>query len=191
MPDPVRSEAAGLPAGVFSEWLSGFREALRGAVGSEVPCDGCTACCRSSQFVLVEADEHETRAHIPAELLFPAPGRRDDDLVLGYDAEGCCPMLGDDGCSIYEHRPRACRIYDCRIFAAAGVLPGEPDKVRIAERASRWRFTYPQAGDRRLHADIQDAARAVQAAAEPGASSTELALRALAIHPEGDDQDLA
>ena len=25
------------------------------------------------------------------------------------------------GCSIYDHRPRTCRTFDCRVFAAAGV----------------------------------------------------------------------
>ena len=27
-------------------------------------------------------------------------------------------MLAEDGCSIYAHRPRACRTYDCRVFPA-------------------------------------------------------------------------
>ena len=40
-------------------------------VESDVPCNGCTACCRSSQFVHVGPDEADTLAHIPAELLFP------------------------------------------------------------------------------------------------------------------------
>ena len=30
-------------------------------------------------------------------------------------------MLIDNQCSIYEHRPRTCRTYDCRVFAAAGL----------------------------------------------------------------------
>ena len=34
---------------------------------------------------------------------------------------GHCPMLVDGRCSIYEHRPRTCRTYDCRVFPAAGL----------------------------------------------------------------------
>src|SRR5262245_47949648 len=95
--------------------------ALRGERSSDVPCGGCTACCSSSQFVLIEPDEAETLAHVPGPLLFPAPGRPDGHVLLGYDDRGRCPMLGDDGCTIYAHRPRACRTYDCRVLAAAGV----------------------------------------------------------------------
>ena len=108
--------------------------------GSDVPCDGCTACCESSQFVLVEPDEHDARSLIPAELLFPAPGAPKGYSVLPYDEHGRCPMLGERGCLIYEHRPRTCRAYDCRVLAAAGVDPG-PSKPAIAARVRRWDFT--------------------------------------------------
>ena len=64
-----------LPAGDFSGWLRGMEAALRHEATAEVPCGGCTACCTSSQFIHVEPDETETLAHIPPELLFPAPGR--------------------------------------------------------------------------------------------------------------------
>ena len=50
-----------------------MRAALRGERDSDVPCNGCTACCTSSQFVHIGPDETDTLAHIPAELLFPAP----------------------------------------------------------------------------------------------------------------------
>jgi len=51
-------------------------------------------------------------------------------------------MLGESGCSIYEHRPRACRVYDCRVFAATGVEVDEPAKSGIARRSRRWRFSF-------------------------------------------------
>jgi Fe-S-cluster containining protein len=184
MTEHVRNEAPELPAGDFAAWLAGFRDALRTEHGSDVPCDGCTACCRSSQFVLVEPDERDTLAHIPNELLFPAPGRPAGHLVLGYDDDGCCPMLVEGGCSIYDHRPRACRTYDCRIFPAAGVVPREADKVLIAERVSRWRFDYAHDTDRQMHDAVRDAARAVQKEVGPIAGSTEVALRAITIHAE-------
>ena len=38
-------------------------------------------------------------------------------------------MLVDGRCSIYEHRPRTCRTYDCRIFTATGLDVGANDYV--------------------------------------------------------------
>ena len=135
---------APLDAGDFSSWLSGMQAAIRGERTADVPCDGCTACCTSSQFVHIGPDETDTLAHVPPELLFPAPRLPRGHRVLGYDESGHCPMLNDGRCSIYEHRPRACRTYDCRVFPAAGVRVDDcdPAKTQIARRASRWRFTY-------------------------------------------------
>jgi Fe-S-cluster containining protein len=144
-----------LAAGDFAAWLAGMEGALRGEHGSDVPCDGCTACCTSSQFVLIEPDEADTLAHVPSALLFPAPGHPPGPVLLGYDERGHCPMLREDGCSIYAHRPRACRTYDCRVLAAADVAV-EEDKPLLARRVRRWRFAYPTEVDR----IEQDAVRA-------------------------------
>ncbi len=129
----------GLAAGSVSSWLRGTRAALRRERDGDVPCGGCTACCRSSQFVAVEPDETDALAHIPAELLFPAPGAPAGHVVLGYDANGHCPMLVDDGCSIYEHRPRACRTYDCRVYAATAITVDRTQPA-VRERVERWQF---------------------------------------------------
>lgn len=126
-------------AGEIGAVLDSLVGAVGDGTGSDVPCGSCTACCRSSQFIDVGPDETDALAHIPAELLFPAPGRPPGHRVMGYDESGCCPMLRDDACSIYEHRPQACRVYDCRIFAVAGVEP--VDQPLVAVRVRRWRFT--------------------------------------------------
>src|SRR3954463_13441408 len=127
-----------LAAGEFSSWLTGMQAALRPQRDSDGPCNGCPACCTSSQFIHITADEVETISHIPVELLFPAPRVPRGNFVLGYDERGHCPMLIDGACSIYEHRPRTCRTYDCRVFAATGVEPeGQPS---IAARVREWRF---------------------------------------------------
>jgi Fe-S-cluster containining protein len=117
------ADEGALAAGAFSAWLAGMRAALDGEADAVVPCAGCTACCTASQFVHIGPDETVTLAHIPPELLFPAPRLPRGHMVLGYDERGHCPMLVDGCCSIYEHRPRACRTYDCRIVPAAGVEP--------------------------------------------------------------------
>lgn len=126
-----------LDAGDFGSWLVEIDGALRGERAAGVPCGTCTACCTSAQFVHIGPEETATLARIPPALLFPAPRMPKGHVLLGYDERGHCPMLADGRCSIYEHRPRACRTYDCRIFAAAGI---EPDQPLIAERSRRWRF---------------------------------------------------
>lgn len=144
-----------LAAGDFSAWLTDMQGALRGEDGAaDVPCGACAACCTSSQFVHIEPDESDTLAHIPAELLFPAPRLPSGHLVLGYDDRGHCPMLVENRCSIYEHRPRTCRTYDCRLFAATGLAI--TDKPAIAAQVARWRFSFPTPADR----DRFDAVRA-------------------------------
>jgi Fe-S-cluster containining protein len=142
------------PAGDLSQWLRAMRATLDGRGSNDVPCDGCTACCQSSQFVHIAPDETETLRHIPVALRFPAPFLPAGHVLLGYDEQGRCPMLTERGCSIYEHRPRTCRTYDCRIFAATGVDPG-PEKPAIRARVRAWRFTVDASG-----ASEQDALRA-------------------------------
>lgn len=151
-----------LPAGPFSEWLAGMERALGREGESDVPCGGCTACCTSSQFVHIEPDETETLARIPAELRFPAPRMAKGNVLLGYDQNGHCPMLVDGACSIYEHRPRTCRTYDCRVFPAAGVEIADEAQVEIARRAQRWRFDFPTETDVVEHEAVRAAARFVR-----------------------------
>jgi uncharacterized protein len=176
-----------LNAGDFSRWLTGMRAALRGEQDSDVPCNGCTACCTSSQFVHIGPDEADTLAHIPPELLFPAPRMPSGHVVLGYDERGHCPMLVDGACSIYEHRPQTCRTYDCRVFPASGVDP-EAEQAPIAQRVRLWRFTESTPSDR---AD-QDAVRAAAAyvrdhldglpEAHRPRTATQLAVLAVELH---------
>jgi uncharacterized protein len=149
-----------LAAGDFSSWLTSMQEALGGEHDSDVPCNGCTACCRSSQFVHIARTETDTLARIPKQLLFPAP-QQPDELVMGYDERGHCPMLVDDRCSIYEHRPQACRTYDCRVLAATGLVLGDRDKQAIAERVALWRFSYPTDADVLAHEEVRARADAL------------------------------
>jgi hypothetical protein len=179
--------AGDLPAGDFTAWLAAIGGVLAGTGEADVPCGGCTACCASSQFVPIEPDETDTLAHVPAPLLFPAPRRPRGHVLLGYDERGRCPMLTDEGCSIYEHRPRACRAYDCRVFAAAGV-DVDGDRPLLAARARRWRFDHAGPDDLARHDAVRAAATHLRSHPDevgPGrgtASGTGLAVRALAVH---------
>jgi len=132
-------------AGEFSSWLATIRKG--GA--SEVPCGDCNACCRASYFVHIKAHEADAIEHIPKALRVPAPGQPEGNTVMGFSDAGCCPMLRDGQCSIYQHRPQTCRDYDCRIFAACGIAAGETDKQAVNEQIARWRFDYPTETDKR------------------------------------------
>jgi hypothetical protein len=100
-------------------------------------------------------------------------------MLLGYDEQGHCPMLVDNRCSIYEHRPRSCRTYDCRIFPAAGVEVDD-DKPLIARRVERWRFSFPTRADREQFEAVQAAAKSPDGAAPTNATAR--ALRAIELH---------
>jgi len=142
---------------VFGEWLADTRAAIRGERDADVPCGECTACCTASQFIHVAPDEHDALNVIPAAVLFAAPGFPPGHVLMGYDDQGNCPMFKDNGCSIYEHRPRTCRTYDCRVFAAADVTPDDP---LIAARVAQWRFDHPTPDDVQAHDDIKRRAAA-------------------------------
>jgi uncharacterized protein len=145
-----------LPAGNFSAWLRAMRSALAGGPGMQVACGDCVGCCTSSYFIKVRPHETDTRQRIPPEHLSPSPTEPGTSL-MGFDAAGHCPMFGEQGCSIYAHRPETCRTYDCRIFSASGMQAG-PGRTAINERIARWRFEYPGEAER-------EEQRAVRAAA--------------------------
>lgn len=179
--------SAMISAGEMSTWLAETRRAQRlPTVGADVPCGSCTGCCRASYFIHIRPDEQAALARIPRALLFPAPGLPAGHLLMGYDAQGRCPMLVEDRCTIYEDRPQTCRDFDCRVFAATGVaLEEEGPQAGIAERARRWRFELPSERDRRELAITREAGAFLQEQRErfpPGALPPNPAqLAALAI----------
>jgi Fe-S-cluster containining protein len=161
-----------LDAGDFAAWLQGVRTALLTSSGAGVPCGTCNSCCSSSYFIHIRPDEAETLARIPHELLFAAPGLPEGNVVMGYDEGGRCPMLLDDACSIYPHRPHTCRIFDCRVFTATDVAPTQ---APIARRTDCWRFSYSTKQSQDQHAMAKEAGRFIQATPDcfpPGAVPT-------------------
>ena len=151
------------PEGVitYTEWRDQLRVALAGAADADVPCGTCTACCTSAQFVHITPDETETIARIPKALRFAAPGLPKGHMVLGFDERGHCPMLVEGSCSIYEHRPRTCRVYDCRVFAATGIVDTDERRVEIRTRAEQWQFGVEADDDRAAYNATRAAAQAL------------------------------
>jgi uncharacterized protein len=158
------SEPCERPAGELSAWLRDTRraQALK-VIGADVPCGSCNACCRSSYFIHIRPDETQTLRRIPRPLQFPAPGLPAGHVLMGFDQNGRCPMLIEDRCSIYEHRPQTCRDYDCRVFAATGIDPGrDGGRAQIAARVQQWKFTYRDDAARTAYSAVQSAAAFLQ-----------------------------
>jgi hypothetical protein len=81
-----------------------------------VPCGTCDACCRHDYIPVNPAEEPAERlAHLD---LMPDPKGH---LELRHRDDGACIHLGEAGCTVYEHRPSLCRLYDCRANAALGL----------------------------------------------------------------------
>lgn len=183
MADAQRDE---LDAGAFGSWLRATAAVAAGEGDADVPCGTCTACCRASYFVHVGPEDVAARRRIPAELLFPAPGRPPGHHLMGYDEQGRCPMLTDDGCSIYEDRPRTCRAFDCRVHAAAGTEPDGDHDGDITARVRRWRFRLEGPDDEARWTAVRIATRHLATADLPAGTApqrpADLAAAALRSH---------
>jgi Fe-S-cluster containining protein len=140
-----------------------MRAALRGHGGTAVPCGDCVGCCVSSYHIPIRPEDREALGRIPAGLLVRAPGMAPGHRLLRYHENGLCPMLDDRRCTIYSVRPQTCRDYDCRIFAAAGIDAGGPDKDVINRRVRAWRFIYATEADRAAHEAVLAASAFIQA----------------------------
>jgi Fe-S-cluster containining protein len=148
----------GVDAGEFGAWLDAVRASFRGGAGVDVPCGDCRGCCTSSQFILLRPEDEQVRTLVPRDLLVEAPGRPGGHEILGFTSDGLCPLLKARECSVYADRPRTCRDYDCRLFAAAGIEAGGEDRREINERVRAWRFRYTTDAARRAHGAIRSAA---------------------------------
>lgn len=81
-----------------------------------VPCNGCFECCYHARVDVNPLSEP------PANLAQLALEQdADGNWWLQKRADGACVHLGERGCTVYEHRPSACRTYDCRMYALTGV----------------------------------------------------------------------
>jgi len=175
------------PEPPFAAWLSSAVATLEDDEPAEVPCGDCNACCRTHHYIHVRPEEKRARARLPRASLYPAPGLPPGYLVIGPDDAGCCPLLADGRCTIYEDRPLACRTYDCRVYAATGVAP---DRADIAAQVRRWRFGYATPDDHERRAAVLAAVRFIREHPESLVSDAarlqpiRVAVLAVAVHAE-------
>ncbi len=74
---------------------------------ANVPCNGCTACCRNQPVLLFPEHGDDPKRLSRHYAVGPA-------LVLEEAENGDCVYLEEGGCSVYEYRPVMCRAFDCR-----------------------------------------------------------------------------
>lgn len=132
-------------AGSFGDWLSTMRAVLRGEAVADVPCGDCIGCCVSSYPIPLRPEDVRARAEVPEQFLLgnAAPGER---WLMGFREDGRCPFMDQGRCGIYDGRPQTCRDYDCRLYAAAGLVP-DGNRVVIEQRVGEWRFSFSSAAE--------------------------------------------
>jgi len=106
--------------------LTGERSELA-ALTSTVNCRSCRACC--VDFVETSLLPGDSGDGLDTEI-------RDGKRFLRKKANGECVHLQDGGCSVYEHRPSACRVFDCRDFAVSKLT--NPDLPLLNEAIAQW-----------------------------------------------------
>ncbi len=79
---------------------------------SNVPCNGCRACCRYEMIPLQDGDDPRMYEH---RVITTPIG---DLAVLKRQPNGDCIYLGVDGCTIHGRAPVVCRAFDCRAWYA-------------------------------------------------------------------------
>lgn len=137
-----------------------MRAVLRGEAVADVPCDGCVGCCVSAYPIPLRPDDRVALERVPdMNLQLPVvPGQL---ARMTPRADGRCPMLQADLCTIYADRPRTCRDYDCRIYAAAGLTPDGPRPV-IQQRVREWRFGFAGPRERAMAEAVRRAAEFIR-----------------------------
>ena len=75
-----------------------------------VPCDGCTLCCRGDAIRMLPSDDISKYQTIPHDHF-------KGQLMLAHKANGECIYLADYGCTIQGDKPQMCTEMDCRQLA--------------------------------------------------------------------------
>ena len=97
----------------IAAWFRSLHWSLASNGQTDVPCNGCTECCKSNQGLFLhpeQGDEVESYRH----RVVRDRATGNPVFLLATEANGQCVYLGASGCTIYDHRPLLCRSFDCR-----------------------------------------------------------------------------
>jgi uncharacterized protein len=151
---------ASVDAGSFGQWLAAMRAVLRGEAEADVPCGDCIGCCISSYPIPLRPEDVKARAEVPEQFLLgaTATGER---WMMGFREDGSCPFMQQRQCGIYASRPQTCRDYDCRLYAAAGLVP-DGNRAVIEQRVREWRFSLDSAAEQAQAEAVRRAAHFIR-----------------------------
>jgi len=109
----------------------------RQGIQSDVPCNGCTACCHGP--IVLHPSLGDDPSHYATELI------EGFGLILRRNPDGSCIYLTKGGCSIWPNRPGVCRAFDCRAYARSAWAKLDPlrDEAVIAAGLSRGKGNVP------------------------------------------------
>lgn len=84
-----------------------------------VNCGSCSACCRRELVALVDGDnladypDARQLASLDASIGLKQVLPTATGWVIPHGNDGACIYLKEDKCSIYEKRPKMCRVFSC------------------------------------------------------------------------------
>lgn len=115
---PLNVRMAGDPLAFRAEKERDYAaEFATGRGVARVPCNGCRECCYHKGVDVHPGDER------PEDLMhLDLVHREGEGWFLRKREDGACVHLGPDGCTVYQHRPAACRMYDCRSYSLIGMI---------------------------------------------------------------------
>ncbi|MDX2163715.1 MAG: YkgJ family cysteine cluster protein [bacterium] len=110
------AEALEFDESLTDDALDALVESLAAPIAAAIDCTQCANCCRSLDVCLIppDIDRLSTALVIPIEDVIT---RYADEAAGAAQGEWAllpahpCPFLKGNLCSIYQHRPNACRIY--------------------------------------------------------------------------------
>lgn len=115
-------------AGVRSKFaqLNKLADRIAEAVSTVAACRrGCSYCCNIS--VAISSFEAEKIAEITGRAISPLKASINLDSIANDNYNKPCPFSVENECSIYEHRPLACRLHfnidDTPFFCDTKILP--------------------------------------------------------------------
>jgi Fe-S-cluster containining protein len=98
----------------------------------DVPCGDCHRCCTGHAFEQIGLEPFEV-ARFPQAIWH----EETQEHAIPW-TDGRCPFFIDGRCSIYEHRPSTCRVFDCRIYLVQTVPVYKAQMPLIADVLDMW-----------------------------------------------------
>ena len=123
---------------------------------TETLCTRCGLCCDGSLFADVEVSGRAEATRLEAMGMEVEDGDREGALL----SQPCVALQGKR-CAVYEHRPRCCRTFECRLLqdVGRGVVDVERAKAQIAEalkRIERVRVLMARLGQHDSHLPLRE-----------------------------------